>query len=100
MKPNDNWDWNSSVPRRRMMAAKMLQLHVMMSLEDYGWPKVLDFWMAQGFTPSSRRLVIGFLVPAYCEELAADGHEMTNQEWGALATELTREATIRMDCEQ
>ena len=81
-----------------MTAAQKLQLACEMTLDAIGWPQVLDYWMAQGFTKTSRRLVISYLVPARCEELHADGHEMTNQQWADLAGQLCKEAAIRMDC--
>ena len=98
MSDDVDWDNNSTVPRRRLEAAAKLQIAIEMVLMQRGWLGSLDFWREQGFTPSRRRLVLGYLVAAYCEELAVQGLEMTNPQWGDLATELAREGRVRMDC--
>ena len=98
MEKDENWDNNSTVPRKRLNAAAKLQIAIEVVLHQHGWLGSLDFWKAQGFTPTSRRLVIAYLVPAYCEELAAAGHEMTNPQWADLATELARDALVKLDC--
>lgn len=101
MSENDeDWDNNTTVPRRRLEAAAKLQIAIEMVLMQYGWIGSLNYWRAQGFTPTSRRLVIAYLVPAYCEELAAAGHEMTNPQWADLATDLARDAVVKLDCDQ
>lgn len=97
---DDETIWNHTVPQRRMNAIPKLQIAIQSVLEMRGWLGSLKFWRAKGFTPTSRRLVIAFLVPAYCEELAAEGHEMELDQWETLAEALADEALKALDCEQ